>query len=321
LQWSQEFLENSCEEDLRIKVLEHMRILPNVEKGGALYYFHMIKLIQTDVERAARGLIDRLETFTLRTLSGKNIFVACSLIKGVLNKLESIGRVPPDIDLTILKILQTSSLDAFNSFFQTIVHYNDSGLGVKKTVGEILTLAETQYKRHLEPGNIHPWKGTGRVGKSTFITEAEITTELQANAAAAELEKRGAEPPRWTPNANGNPRGRRSRNGGPNSWKRAPPRAGEPYKKGIEGVIWSWCGTCKYWNLSHTTVEHVSNPNRAPFPREPNVVVVDESVTVVSTSGSSSNDTTIATDAQNDATNKARASFYGSVLNKMKISD
>jgi hypothetical protein len=188
LQWSQEFLENLCEEDLRIKVLEHMRTLPDVEKGGVLYYFHMIKSIQTDVEQDACGLINRLETFTLKTLSGKNIFVACLLIKGVLNKLESIGRVPPDIGPTILKILQTSSLNALNSFFQTIVHYNDAGLGVKKTMDKIFTLAETQYKRHLEPGHAHPWKGTGHVGKSTFITKAEIANELQAIATAVELE-------------------------------------------------------------------------------------------------------------------------------------
>jgi hypothetical protein len=143
LQWSQEFLENSCEEDLRIKVLEHMHTFPDVKKDEALYYYQMIKLIQMDLERVARGLIDQLETFTLKSLSGENIFVACSLIKGVLSKLKSIGRVPPDIDLTILKIKQTSLLEVFNLFFQTIVYYNNAGLGVRKTVDKILILAET----------------------------------------------------------------------------------------------------------------------------------------------------------------------------------
>jgi hypothetical protein len=315
LQWSQELLENSCEEDLRIRVLEHMRNFPDVKKGGALYYYQMIKLIQTDVERGACGLIDQLETFTLKLLSGEIFFVACSLIKGVLNKLESIGRVPPDIDLTILKIMQTSTLEVFNSFFQTIVHCNDAGLGVRKTVDKILILAETHYKRHLEPGHVHPWKGTGRVGKSTFITKAEVAIELQANAAAAELEKRVAEQPRWNPVGNGNNRtGRRQRGGGANNWKRA-----ESSTKAVEGVNWYWCRTCKYWNLSHTTVQHVSRP--PPVVPQANVVV-DNNATVVSNAGSLSNKTpAIVTDNQFEANTKGRASFYSNVLHKMKIGD
>jgi hypothetical protein len=262
-------------------------------------------------------LIERLESFSLKTLSGENIFVACSLIKGVLNKLESIGRVPTDIDITVLNIMQTSSLDAFNSFFMTIMHYNDSNLGVSKTVDEILTLAETQYKRHLEPGHTHPWKGTGRVGKSTFITEAEVAVELQANAAAAELEKRGAEPPRWNPNTPGNNRGRRGRGGNPaTAWKRIPPGAGEPTSKMVDGTTVYWCGTCKYWNTTHTTVQHISRPQAAPQAN----VAADDSATVTTSSGNSTTGTTIASEAPQDV-NGSRVSYYGAVLNRMKMSD
>ena len=46
LQWSQEFLENSCKENLRIKVRERTRTFPDVEQGGALFYHVMIWLIQ-----------------------------------------------------------------------------------------------------------------------------------------------------------------------------------------------------------------------------------------------------------------------------------
>jgi hypothetical protein len=53
---------------------------------------------------------------------------------------------PPDIDITVLNIIQTSSLDVLN-FFMTIMHYNDPNLGVKKTIKEILALAKTQYKQ------------------------------------------------------------------------------------------------------------------------------------------------------------------------------
>jgi hypothetical protein len=317
LQWSQEFLENSCEEDLRVKVLERIRSITEVERGGALYYYHMIQLIQTDVERAARGLIDRLEAFKLKSLSGENIFVACSLIKGVVNKLQSIGRVPTDIDLTVLKIMQTSSLDEFNSFFTAIMHYNDANLGVKKTVDEILELAETMYKRHLEPGNPHPWKGTGRVGKSTFITEAEIASEKQANAAIGENEMNTQG--NWNANANTNQNGGRGPGGrnrgrrGTGGWRRTPPGAGESGTKIIEGTTWLWCGTCKFWTTTHNTAQHVSRPPPAAN------VAIDESATVVSNSSGSAG--TVGTSILSETDTKGRVSFYSNVMNKMKITD
>jgi hypothetical protein len=317
LQWSQEFLENSCEEDLRVKVLERIRTVTEVERGGALYYFHMIQLIQTDVERAARGLIDRLESFKLKSLSGENIFVACSLIKGVVNKLQSIGRVPPDIDLTVLKIMQTSSLDEFNSFFIAIMHFNDANLGVRKTVDEILELAETMYKRHLEPGNPHPWKGTGRVGKSTFITEAEVATEMQANAATTDGGTR-PDQTNWNTNAaNQNsgrgPGGRNRGRRGTGGWRRTPPGAGESGTKIIEGTTWMWCGTCKFWTTTHNTSQHVSRP--APAAN----VAVDDSATIVSTSSASGN--TVGTSILSETDTRGRVSFYSNVMNKMKIAD
>ena len=168
LQWSQEFLENSCEEDLRIKVLEKTRQIPDTEQGGGLFYYFMIKLIQSDVERAARGLIVRLEKMTLKSLSGENVFTACSLIRGVYDKLESIGKTPDDVDITILKIMQTSSVDDYNDVFKGLYHFNLLGLGTKKTPSEILDVAESVYKMHLEPETLSPWKGAGCVGKSTL---------------------------------------------------------------------------------------------------------------------------------------------------------
>jgi hypothetical protein len=45
LQWSQEIVKNSCDGDLATKVMERLRRIPGKEKGGALFYFIMIKLI------------------------------------------------------------------------------------------------------------------------------------------------------------------------------------------------------------------------------------------------------------------------------------
>jgi hypothetical protein len=58
LQWSQELIKQSCEEDLRIKAMERLRPVPNVKQGGALFYFIMIQLIQPDAEQAVRTLME-----------------------------------------------------------------------------------------------------------------------------------------------------------------------------------------------------------------------------------------------------------------------
>ena len=44
LQWSQELLENSCDEDLRAKIIEKVQAIPDDEMGGAVYYFIMMRL-------------------------------------------------------------------------------------------------------------------------------------------------------------------------------------------------------------------------------------------------------------------------------------
>ena len=322
LQWSQEFLENSCEEDLRIKVLERTRTFPDVEQGGALFYHVMIHLIQSDVERAARGLIVRLEKMTLRSLSGENIFVACSLIRGVYDKLLSIGKVPDDIDNTILRIMQTSSVDEFNDVFKTLSHNNLLDLGARKTPPEILDLAEKIYKIHLEPESPSPWKGAGRVGKSTFVTEAEMAANTLRSLSAAQTEvgvecwRCGAKghlakdcpnPASGRGSGRGRGAGRRARRDTP-VWKRTPPAAGEPGTKVIEGVTWHWCGTCTYWNLTHTTAQHVARSDRPV-----NVAATASAASTVATSDTS----VLSAGGTTDPADKNRVSFYGTVLNKM----
>ncbi len=326
LQWGQELLENSCDEDLRIKVLERLRKFPDVEQGSALYFYVMVRLIQTDVEHAARGLLLRLEKMTLRSLSGENIFTACSLIQGVLDRLRSIRKCPDDIDKTILTIMQTSSVDDFNDVFRTLSHNNLLDVGVKKTPEEILGLAERVYKLHLDPENPSgPWKGAGRVGKSTFITAAEMS----ANAAEADGEGQFADQTCWKCGGKGHisrfcPGGGRGGGGGgrggkSRGWRRIPPGAGESDTKIIVGVNWYWCATCTFWNTTHKTPAHVSKG--AGQANQANLAD-DDTASTASSSGAGSSvaestgGSTISTKAE--PTDKSRVSFYGQVLGKMK---
>jgi hypothetical protein len=79
-QWSQEMVKNSCDEDLATKMMERLRKIPDKEEGGALFYFIMIKLIQTDMEQVVQFLTEKLEKLSLKSLAGENVFTACRLI-------------------------------------------------------------------------------------------------------------------------------------------------------------------------------------------------------------------------------------------------
>ncbi len=80
LRWSQELLEQSCKDDLRTKMMERLRYSPDEEQGGALFYYIMIQLIQTDTEQAVCVLTDKLERLTVKKLTAENIFTAVILI-------------------------------------------------------------------------------------------------------------------------------------------------------------------------------------------------------------------------------------------------
>ena len=87
LQWSQELIENSCDKDLRNKIPEKLKEIPSDKHGGALYYFLMIELIQVDTDNAIRSLTTKLSNLDIAALEGENVMRACSLIRGVHDRL------------------------------------------------------------------------------------------------------------------------------------------------------------------------------------------------------------------------------------------
>jgi uncharacterized membrane protein YgcG len=293
LQWSQALVKNSCDDDLATKVMERLRKVPDEEQGGALFYFTMIKLIQTDTEQAVRVLTDKLEKLSLKTLTGENVYTACSLIRGVVERLEIVNKVPHDVETTVLKILQTSSVDKFNSTFATLEESRFLGMVTNKTVDDILILAELKYTSVMSDDG---WTGHGRVGKSTFIMADDNTVTIGKSSfligedgeikavqdqssntcwecgAKGHLswqcpQKRGGAGRGGDGGANGNgaPGGGGGGGGGggdsetkkkQKNPKHIPPAAGEPTKRVVKGMTLYWCQHCKSWNTTHVTDQH-----------------------------------------------------------------
>ncbi len=241
------------------------------------FYFLMVKLIQTDTEQAARVLTEKLEKLSLKSLAGENVFTACSLIRGVLERLEIVGKIPYDVDTTVLRILQTSSVDKFNSTFSTLEQSRFLGVLVATTVEQMLLLAEKLYTSIIADEG---WTGFGRVGKSTFTMtdertltvgksifligdDGEVRTDLPGNTDGSvcwHCGKPGHQswqcPAKVGKTGGGGGRGGKAGDGKPKSAKRTPPGPGEPHERQVNGITMYWCGTCTYWNSTHLSVNH-----------------------------------------------------------------
>jgi hypothetical protein len=68
LQWLQELLEISCDEELRNKICNKLKEIPANKHGRALYYYLMIELIQVDTDNVVCSLTTKLSNMNIGTL-------------------------------------------------------------------------------------------------------------------------------------------------------------------------------------------------------------------------------------------------------------
>jgi hypothetical protein len=114
----------------------------------------MTNQLLADTEEAASSLQKRVKEFKITNVEGKDICMVVSLLRGTINCLTYIKKIPEDITKTMLKVMQTSSVDSFNETFHLIEkqqkHFsvlcktgrNDADI----TVDEIFILAEAEFR-------------------------------------------------------------------------------------------------------------------------------------------------------------------------------
>jgi hypothetical protein len=273
LQWSQELLENSCDEDLRAKIIEKVHSVPDDEMGGAVFYYVMMQLIRIDTEKAVRSLLDKIGSLSIAKVPGENVCNVVSLIRGVLTRLRAVRMVPFDFTMTVIGIMETSTVSEFTSFFTQMKHtvWMEKMRGRapgKKYVDKILETAETRYLEMLNSEGT--WTGIGKP-KSAFI--AGGTTPVTCHHCGQEGHIRPNCPQRTdidSTSGRGRNGGRGGRGGrgrgdwknsekGPRvTWRTTAPVPSGPQSKKMEGKEYHWCATCARWSPSHGTAEHVN---------------------------------------------------------------
>jgi hypothetical protein len=166
LNWSQELLENSCEQLLRDKVTEKLLDVPTNEQGGPLFFLLMIKQITSTTEDATRAMILKLTNMTLRDIPGENVDTAISQIRTALTRLRTVNQVPHDIRKKLIEIFQRTSVENFKKVFETMENNRRIGIGNDALYEEerILELAESTFHELTEQNQ---WTGAGR--RSTYV--------------------------------------------------------------------------------------------------------------------------------------------------------
>ena len=83
----------------------------------------------------------------LTDLPGENVHEATSMIRGVVNRLESVAATPVDMADKVTKIMTTSSVPKFNTVFSSLETFKDIGIMPEKEfrIEMLLNLAESKY--------------------------------------------------------------------------------------------------------------------------------------------------------------------------------
>ena len=177
LQLTYDFFQNNVSDDLSMKISETYETFKAGEQGGPLFFILMMNHLLSDTEEAALSLNYMVvKKFSIKTVQGENIYRVVSLLRGAVKRLQHINKMPDDMVRTLINVMQTSSVEPFNSQFNNIQKQRKQNAVLKKTgigedwnVDDIFTLAQSEYRDML---NDNTWNGIHTEGtESTSLTE------------------------------------------------------------------------------------------------------------------------------------------------------
>jgi hypothetical protein len=182
-----DYMKNNVTENLWNKVLEKYKPFHEKQKGGPLFFKLMMNQLLSNTELAAKALVERVEKYNIRNIQWGEVMKVMLQIASAINRLKHIGKLPQDMTITLLTIMQTSSVDEFNKVFAAIEvqktgdDLNQSSTAYVKcfnyTVDDILSVAEAQYLKLFEKGQ---WTGATTKGQdSAFAAQQWLNAKFQ----------------------------------------------------------------------------------------------------------------------------------------------
>jgi hypothetical protein len=241
LDWSQEMLERSCEDDLRNKILEKSMDIPAIQMGGPTFLTLIMHEVTSTTEDSIRALTSRITNMKLTNFKGEDVTKAASQLRGAIAALEIVNQVPHDIVERLLDIFQTTSVVEFNATFR-VMRIQQRTLGMNFVRAEIMNLAESLYSDLSSKGE---WNGVANPGDdSVFLGQRETVcwdcgeTGHRAGDTRCKRPKKHSQP-------NPDVAEKVQAPAGPSKW--TAPKEGDSNEKVIDGRPYIWNAQRHRW--------------------------------------------------------------------------
>jgi hypothetical protein len=168
--WSYEAIQNSCDRDLQVIINVMMLKYRPVERFGPLYYYELCQQMTSIDSKAVRAITQELTTPKVPDHVGQSITKVAKYVRSTIIWLEMVSMLPPDIDVIVYNILDTSTVLDFQLFLKTL-SANASLNGFKFTAATLLNKAKEHYQTLILSKR---WDAVGHQG-SLFQGQAQRT--------------------------------------------------------------------------------------------------------------------------------------------------
>jgi hypothetical protein len=178
---TEKYLENAIEDSLLAKCLEDYTTYPEAERGGPLLFIILMGHLQSNTATAVDYLRKLIDTMRIDSVDGEDVGKVVSLLRTSETRLKNVvdpktkqSAVPPNLQSTIVKIMQTSSVADFNAFFSALsvsATLDQERKGMTEsdalpTTAQLYSLATKRYNTMLHSNE---WTATStRSTKSAF---------------------------------------------------------------------------------------------------------------------------------------------------------
>ena len=268
--WSGEKILNSCDTQLRDKLVESTRSWEEKYRGGPTYLKLLVGLILSTSEKSLRSLTDKLQVLRITDFPGENASCAVSFIQGaVLILTNNNNSAPTDLLTLVLRIFSSSTCPKFRSHIDNIDILIELGV-TTYTLDKLLTNID---KKYIELVGRNEWNplATSKTA-STFLADASSLRKIMFFNCGA-IGHAVAECPNGKNDAEIQLRKdimrsyssrltRDKTSSGTPDPLLIPPGKGEPHEKFFNGVKKYWCGKrgCRKWT-DHPSSEHPPSPS------------------------------------------------------------
>jgi uncharacterized membrane protein YgcG len=298
LAWTYELILNSCDSELRAKILETTSRLHMDEQTGPVAFKVMTNHILSVTQFGTEALQKVLERISVQDFPAENVSSYVSVARAILVQLENGKAVPVHALKYVANGLMKCSTERFVDMIKFLFLQHQTGVR-SISYSDLLRRAEAEYQSCL----------TEWVAKTTDAQDSAFYGGC-FNCGAPDHYKRDCPKPivegqggRGGGRGTGRGRGGRGRGGGRRGGRggerggrggrgrgeepdplKQPPKKGEPHEQTLNGKKVHWCGRCARW-CDHATDKHGGDGEQANSANTP----------PGTTSGAGSNGTTTET--------------------------